>query len=403
MIVIDTIRLALRALLRNRMRTFLTMLGIIIGISSVIIMMSLGSSLTAVMSDTFSSLGTNSISVSSKWERDGGYWRRLHEMDLADLDALTEGCTRISAISPVAYTSMPLVFGNNSHSGTIEGCNAAYLGLNGMSLEYGAMFDSLDVASYAKVCVIGPTVAGKLFTDGENPVGQTIRCGDVPVTVIGVLQHREKKFGYDFDDRIIMPYTTAMKRLTGYTHFDEIKIACADPSDNDYTVAEIRNILRTIHGLGPDDPDDIDIEVQSETVEQLGEILSIVVLVLSIIAGISLLVGGIGIMNIMYVTVTERTREIGLRKAIGARRSNIMLQFLTESVVLSLTGGLLGILFGLAVYAIASALVEQLPFVLNGGAVAISFLVCTAIGVFFGWYPARKAAALDPIQALRYE
>lgn len=403
MIVIDTVRLALRSLLRNRMRTFLTMLGIIIGISSVIIMMSLGSSLTSVMSDTFSSLGTNSISVSGNWERDGGYWRKTHDMVPSDLDALAEGCTRISYISPVVYTVMPLVYGNSSHNGTIEGGNASYLQLGGMALEYGAMFDSADVGSYAKVCVIGRTVAERLFADGENPVGQTIRCGDVPLTVIGVLQHREKKFGYDFDDRVLMPYTTVMKRLTGQTAFDEIKIVCNNPADNDYTVAEIRNILRSLHGLDADAPDDVEIEVQSETVEQLGEILSIVVLVLSIIAGISLLVGGIGIMNIMYVTVTERTREIGLRKAIGARRGNIMLQFLTESVVLSLTGGLLGILSGLAVYAVASALIEQLPFVLNASAVAISFLVCTAIGVFFGWYPARKAAALDPIQALRYE
>lgn len=403
MIIIDTVRLALRSLLRNRMRTFLTMLGIIIGISSVIIMMSLGSSLTSVMSDTFSSLGTNSISVSGNWERDGGYWRKTHDMVQSDLDALAEGCTRISYISPVVYTVMPLVYGNNSHNGTIEGGNASYLQIGGMALEYGAMFDSADVGSYAKVCVIGRTVAERLFADGENPIGQTIRCGDVPLTVIGVLQHREKKFGYDFDDRVLMPYTTVMKRLTGETAFDEIKIVCNNPADNDYTVAEIRNILRSLHGLDADAPDDVEIEVQSETVEQLGEILSIVILVLSIIAGISLLVGGIGIMNIMYVTVTERTREIGLRKAIGARRGNIMLQFLTESVVLSLTGGLLGILSGLAVYAVASALIEQLPFVLNASAVAISFLVCTAIGVFFGWYPARKAAALDPIQALRYE
>ena len=403
MTFLDTFHLSLRALMRNRMRTFLTMLGIIIGISSVIIMMSLGSSLTYVMNDAFSSLGTNVISVTAKWERDGGNWRILHQLDQSDYDAIAQGCSRISAISPEAYSSMPLVFGNNNHSGNIEGGNASYLQLNGMALEYGSMFDSLDIESYAKVCVVGLTVAEKLFTDGENPIGQTIRCGDVPVTVIGVLEHREKKFGYDFDDRIIMPYTTVMKRLTGETYYDGIKISCADPADNDFTVTEISNILRSLHGLAPDKPDDVSIAVQSEVMEKLNGILSIVVLVLSIIAGISLLVGGIGIMNIMYVTVTERTREIGLRKAIGARRSNILMQFLTESVVLSLTGGLVGIIFGLAIYAAASALIEQLPFVLNPGAIVISFLVCTAIGVFFGWYPARKAAALDPIQALRYE
>lgn len=403
MIILDTLRLALRALLRNRMRTFLTMLGIIIGISSVIIMMSLGSSLTAVMSDTFSSIGTNSISVSGKWERDGGNWRMLHEMDMADLEALREGCNRTSVITPVVMTSRPLVFGNNSHSGRIEGGGEEHLKINNMAVDQGTMFDSSDILSYAKVCVIGPTVAEKLFADGEDPIGQTLRCGDVPVMVIGVLEHREKKFGYDFDDLVVMPYTTVMKRLTGSKYFDEITITCQSPADIEYTATEIEQIMHQAHGLAPDDPVDVNINVQSETMEQLGDILSIVILVLSIIAGISLLVGGIGIMNIMYVTVTERTREIGLRKAIGARQSNIMLQFLSESIVLSLTGGLLGILAGLGIYALAAAIIEQLPFSLNVGAILISFAVCTAVGLFFGWYPARRAANLDPIQALRYE
>ncbi len=403
MIILDTLKLALRALLRNRMRTFLTMLGIIIGISSVIIMMSLGSSLTSVMSDTFSSMGTNSISVSGKWEREGGYWRQLHEMDVADINALREGCSRVALITPVVVTSSPLVFGNNSHSGRIEGGSEEHLRINNIAVERGTMFDSADVMSFAKVCVIGQTVAEHLFTDGEDPIGQTVRCGNVPVTVIGVLQHREKKFGYDFDDLVVMPYTTVMKRFTGNDYFDYINIICNNPADIDYTAIEIEQIMHITHGLTPEEPVDVSIDIQSETMEQLSNILSIVVLVLSIIAGISLLVGGIGIMNIMYVTVTERTREIGLRKAIGARRSNIMLQFLTESVVLSLTGGLLGILFGLGIYALAAALIEQLPFALNVGAILISFAVCTAVGLFFGWYPARRAADLDPIQALRYE
>lgn len=223
------------------------------------------------------------------------------------------------------------------------------------------------------------------------------------MTVTGVLEHREKKFGYDFDDLVVMPYTTVMKRLTGNEYFDDITITCPSTADIEYTAAEIEQLMRYTHGLAPDDPIDVSINVQSETMEQLGDILSIVILVLSIIAGISLLVGGIGIMNIMYVTVTERTREIGLRKAIGARQRNIMLQFLTESVVLSLTGGLLGIVVGLGIYALAAAIIEQLPFTLNVGAILISFAVCTAVGLFFGWYPARRAANLDPIQALRYE
>jgi putative ABC transport system permease protein len=403
MIVLDTLRLALRALMRNRMRTFLTMLGIIIGISSVIIMMSLGSSLTLAMSDTFSALGTNTITVSGRWDNDGGRWYRVHELDDNDYTILRDGCTRISAITPVIHTSAPLVVGNNSHNGSIQGGNQHYLELENMAIAEGTMFDSTDILTAAKVCIIGPTVARKLFAEGEDPIGQTIRCGDIPLTVIGLLEHREKKFDFDFDDLVVMPYTTVMKRLAGNEYYDQLMLACNDPADNEYTVTEIYQILRTIHGLAPDDPDLVEVSVQSEIVEKLGGILSIVVLVLSIIAGISLLVGGIGIMNIMYVTVTERTREIGLRKAIGARKSNILMQFLTESVVLSLTGGLLGIALGLGIYATAAAFIEQLPFALNINAILISFAVCTTVGLFFGWYPAKKAANLDPIQAIRYE
>ena len=272
-----------------------------------------------------------------------------------------------------------------------------------MSVARGSMFDDADVRSLAKVCLIGKTVAEKLFTDGEEPIGQTIRCGNVPLLVIGTLQEREKQFNFDFNNLIITPYTTLQKRLLGKTDIDQISMAAASTSDNDRAVEEVRQILRIYHGLQPDDEDDFEIEVQSETMDQLSGVLNIVVLILSLIAGISLVVGGVGIMNIMYVTVTERTREIGLRKALGARRRDILTQFLSESVVLSLAGGIIGIVTGLAIYAIASAFIEQMPFVLNITAILISFGVCTIVGIFFGWYPARKAANLDPIQALRYE
>ncbi|MBR4506655.1 MAG: ABC transporter permease [Bacteroidales bacterium] len=401
MFPLDTIKLALRALMRNRTRTFLTMLGIIIGISSVIIMMSLGSSLTHYMDNVFSSIGTNVINVRDKWVRDGGTWRVLHSTDEADYLALHDNCQSVKYISPDLSTSTPIVFGNNNHNAIITGGNEYYLKLNGMSVARGSMFDESDVRSLAKVCLIGQTVVEKLFPDGQEPIGQTIRCGNVPLIVIGTLQAREKQFNYDFNNLVITPYTTLQKRLLGRTDIDQISIAAT--SDNDRTVEEVRQILRIYHGLQPDDEDDFEIEVQSETMDQLSSVLNIVVLILSLIAGISLIVGGVGIMNIMYVTVTERTREIGLRKALGARRSNILTQFLSESVVLSLAGGLIGIFSGLSIYAIASAFIEQLPFVLNGTAILISFGVCTVVGIFFGWYPARKAANLDPIQALRYE
>lgn len=403
MLFLDTIKLALKALMRNRTRTFLTMLGIIIGISSVIIMMSLGSSLTHYMDNVFSSIGTNVINVREKWERDGGSWRVAHTLEESDYIALRDNCRTIKHISPDLSTSSPIVYGNNSHSAMVAGGNEHYLQLNGMNLERGAMFDDGDVRSIAKVCLIGQTVVEKLFSDGEEPLGKTIRCGNVPLLVIGILQPREKQFNYDFNNLIIIPYSTLQKRLLGKTDIDQISMAAAPSSDNDHAVEEVRQILRIYHGLQPEDEDDFEIEVQSETMDQLSGVLNIVVLILSLIAGISLIVGGVGIMNIMYVTVTERTREIGLRKALGARRSNILMQFLSESVVLSLAGGLIGILSGLAIYAIASAFIEQLPFVLNGSAILTSFLVCTLVGIFFGWYPARRAADLDPIQALRYE
>ena len=403
MLFLDTIKLALKALMRNRTRTFLTMLGIIIGISSVIIMMSLGSSLTHYMDNVFSSIGTNVINVREKWERDGGSWRVAHTLEESDYIALRDNCRTIKHISPDLSTSSPIVYGNNSHSAMVAGGNEHCLELNGMNIARGAMFDDGDVRSIAKVCLIGQTVVEKLFSDGEEPLGKTIRCGNVPLLVIGILQPREKQFNYDFNNLIIIPYSTLQKRLLGKTDIDQISMAAAPSSDNDHAVEEVRQILRIYHGLQPEDEDDFEIEVQSETMDQLSGVLNIVVLILSLIAGISLIVGGVGIMNIMYVTVTERTREIGLRKALGARRRNILMQFLSESVVLSLAGGLIGILSGLAIYAIASAFIEQLPFVLNGTAILTSFLVCTIVGVFFGWYPARRAADLDPIQALRYE
>ena len=403
MLLLDSIKLALRALMRNRTRTFLTMLGIIIGISSVIIMMSLGSSLTHYMGNVFSSIGNNVINVRDKWVRDGGTWRVLHSTDEADYIALRDNCRSARYISPDLTTTTPVVFGNNSHSAMVSGGNEHYLHLGGMAVARGSMFDAGDVHSIAKVCLIGQTVVEKLFTQGEDPVGQTIRCGSMPLLVIGILQPREKQFNFDFNNQIVIPYTTLQKRLLGKTDIDQISIAAAPGTDNDQAVEEVRQILRIYHGLKPADEDDFEIEVQSETMDRLSGVLNIVVLILSLIAGISLVVGGVGIMNIMYVTVTERTREIGLRKALGARRRDILTQFLSESVVLSLAGGLIGIVAGLGIYAIASAFIEQMPFVLNGSAIAISFGVCTLVGIFFGWYPARKAADLDPIQALRYE
>ena len=400
---LDTVKLALRALLRNKTRTLLTMLGIIIGISSVIIMMSLGSSLTSYMQKGFSSIGGNIISVRSEWNREGGIWSLMHPLEQNDYEAIKSQCRHLAAVTPSVTTGATLVYGNNSHSAMLEGESTDVLITSNLKMSKGTMFDADDVASSAKVCVLGVTIVEKLFTKGENPIGQTIRCNDIPMLVIGVLEPLDKFMGMDINDRLLAPYTTVMKRFVGTNDIDEIDCVTRSLADNEIAVAEIDRVMRVAHGLSPDDAPDFRIELSQDVMKQLNDILGIVVLVLSLIAGISLVVGGVGIMNIMYVTVTERTREIGLRKAIGARKRSIMSQFLVESVVLSLVGGLIGILTGMALYGLATALIPQMPFVLNGNALLVSFGVCTLIGVFFGWYPSRKAANLDPIQAIRYE
>ena len=400
---LDIIKLALRALFRNKTRTLLTMLGIIIGISSVIIMMSLGSSLTSYMQKGFASIGGNTIMVSPEWNREGGLWSIMHPLEQDDYEALQSQCRHLAAITPNVSTSASLVFGNNSHAAMIEGVSTDILTTANLKINKGCMFDAGDIASSAKVCVVGSTIIEKLFIQDENPIGQTIRCNDIPLQIIGVLDYLDNFMGIDMNDRILAPYTTVMKRFVGTNNIDEIDCVSRSLADNEIAVAEIDRVLRFAHGLGPDDAPDFRIQLSQDVMKQLNDILDIVVLVLSLIAGISLVVGGVGIMNIMYVTVTERTREIGLRKAIGARKRSIMLQFLVESVVLSLVGGLIGILVGMGLYGVTTAIIPQMPSVLNANALIVSFGVCTAIGVFFGWYPSRKAANLDPIQAIRYE
>lgn len=400
---LDTVKLALRALLRNKTRTLLTMLGIIIGISSVIIMMSLGSSLTVYMQKGFSTIGGNAIMVSPEWNRDGGIWTLKRPLNMDDYEALQNQCNHISAITPVVTSSASLIYGNNSHSAMIEGVSPEILKTANLKINRGSMFDEGDIATSAKVCVVGSTIVEKLFPNGENPIGQTFRCNDIPMQVIGVLDYLDKFMGIDMNDRVLAPYSTVMKRFVGKNDIDEIDCVCPSLGENEMAVAEIDRVMRFSHGLAPDEAPDFRIQLSQDVMKQLNNILDIVVLVLSLIAGISLVVGGVGIMNIMYVTVTERTREIGLRKAIGARKSSIMLQFLVESVVMSLVGGLLGILLGMGLYGAATAIIPQMPFVLNANALMVSFGVCTVIGVFFGWYPSRKAANLDPIQAIRYE
>lgn len=404
---LDTLRLAFRALMRNRSRTFLTMLGIIIGISSVIIMISVGTSLTNYMSGAFQSFGTKTITVRHDINWDGGYPTCRHYIDNTDYEAIRSGCTHLTAVSPNTSAVAPVICGNHSYdSPEITGVSPDFLLINNIQIARGIMFSDADIQSRAKVCVIGTTITSELFPDGESPVGKTVRLGNVPMTVIGEIKELRTMFDFDRNTVILVPYTTIQTRFTGDNRIT-ISATYGNETNGQIALEEIRRVLRNHHGLKADEEDDFNLSLNEEDFNTLNQILNIVTLVLTFIAGIALLVGGVGIMNIMYVTVSERIREIGLRKALGARRRNIMMQFLVESVVLSLVGGIIGVLLGEGIYALAlaivSALLEEIPFVFNPMAIIISLSVCTAVGLFFGWYPARKAANLDPIQALRYE
>lgn len=398
----DILKISLKALGRNKMRTFLTMLGIIIGISSVIIMMSLGASLSSYMSDTFSSFGSNSISITPAWNRESGYWERLCAMDQQDYDALRQQCKHVAYVSPVERMAITCVNGSRSCNPDVSGVSEAYMPIGNVKLAHGRWFDAEDVATSNKVCVVGQTVVRDLFGNDENPVGRTIRCGDQPMQIVGVLKPMGKTLFFDQDNMLYIPYTTVMRRFQGITSFSDFEAVPRSMGEVEIAVSEIKRVMRQIHGVGKGEPDVVEVSIAQDQLETLTKVLNIVSLVLALIAGISLIVGGVGIMNIMYVTVTERTREIGIRMAVGARQGDILRQFLTESVVLSLVGGIIGILIGFGLSYVITYF-AKMPFVVSGTALVVSFGVSTFIGVFFGWYPAKRAANLDPIDAIRYE
>ena len=408
----NLLKIALRAILRNKTRALLTMLGIIIGISAVITMLSLGEGVKAGMTSEFASMGTNSIMVMPARQERGGVDMgnsTSKSLDDRDLAALMKSCPHVAHFSPSVASGAQMVVGSSNHSGTVQGCSPSYLTINNYSLERGLMFTEQDVQTYAKVCVIGQTVVEKLFADGTNPIGQTIRCGNIPMKVIGVLKEKgQGSFGNDADDILLAPYTTVQKRFLGINYFNMLEASAVSQEASEAAATEISRTLRKTHGIDNPDNDDFEVMTMDEMLTSMDSMMSMLTLLLTAIASISLIVGGIGIMNIMYVTVTERTREIGLRMSIGARQRDILLQFLLESVVLSLIGGLIGIILGVGLsYALVTVIRSggsmPITFILSYSAIIISFIVCVAVGVFFGWYPAKKAANLDPIQAIRYE
>ncbi len=404
--ILDLLKIAYKALLRNKTRALLTMLGIIIGIASVIAMVSLGQSSSKSISDQVSSMGTNLIMVMRASQRQGGVnigSGNVQTLVEKDVDAILQKANYIAEASPVVNTGGQLVYGANNWPGSVRGGNIKYLSINKYEVEVGTNFTERDVRTSAKVCLVGKTVVDNLFPNGEDPIGKSIRFNKIPFKIIGVLASKgQNQMGQDQDDIVIAPFTTVQKRILAINFIHMIVASAVSEDKVELATEQISNILREQHKLQVGQEDDFQVRTQQEMLSMMDSISGFLTTLLAAIASISLIVGGIGIMNIMYVTVTERTKEIGLRMSIGAHNKDILLQFLCESTILSLIGGIIGILFGLLLSYIASSALNW-PFIVSTSAVGISFLVCAFTGIFFGWYPAKKAASLDPINALRYE
>jgi putative ABC transport system permease protein len=402
----NLIKIALNALRRNKMRSFLTMLGIIIGVASVIAMLAIGQGSKKSIQDQVSSMGSNMLFVMPGGQFRGGVQMgntSSKSLTLEDVEAIKAQSTAISRISPEVRSSGQVIYGNKNTPTTIYGTNNEYLDIRKVSVKSGRKFTETEIRSAAKVCLIGKTVITNVFGENVDPLGKVIRFNKIPIKIIGVLTEKgQSNFGQDQDDLIIAPYTTVQKRILAITNIQGIYASAVNEQKASLAQSEIENTLRIRHKIKDGEDNDFDVRSQDELIKTFSSISDVLTILLGAIAGISLLVGGIGIMNIMYVSVTERTREIGLRMSIGGKGRDILLQFLTESIMLSVIGGLLGILLGVGAANVVSSLMNW-PVVVMPQAVILSFLVCTVIGVFFGWYPARKAANLDPIDALRYE
>lgn len=399
-------RIALRALQGNKLRAFLTMLGIIIGVASVIAMLAIGQGSKRSIQQQISEMGSNMIMVHPGAEMRGGVRQdpsSMQTLKIENYETLRDECMFLSAISPDVSASGQLISGSNNYPSSVSGVSRGYLTIRQLTVEQGEMFTDEDIRTAAKVCVIGKTIVDNLFPDGSDPVGRVIRCNQVPLRVVGVLKSKGyNSMGMDQDDVVLAPYTTVMKRLLAQTYLSGIFASALTESMTDEAVDEITEVLRREHKLKETDDDDFTIRTQQELSSMLNTTTDLMTTLLACIAGISLVVGGIGIMNIMYVSVTERTREIGLRMSVGARGIDILSQFLIESVLISITGGIIGVILGCGASFVIKT-VAHWPVFVQPWSVLLSFAVCTLTGVFFGWYPAKKAADLDPIEALRYE
>lgn len=399
-------RIALKALGNNKFRGFLTMLGIIIGVGSVITMLAIGQGSKKSIQAEISEMGSNMIMIHPGEDMRGGVRLSADDMQtlkVKDFEDIRQECGHVSLASPSVNSTGQAVYGANNTPTSVYGVNEEFLDIRGYKVQDGDIFSEQDIKTAAKVCLVGKTVIDQLFTNGENPVGKVIRFGSIPFRIVGVLESKGyNSMGMDQDNLIITPYTTVMKRILAVTYLQEIVCSALSEEYTDEAISEITDVLRRNNKLKEADDDDFNIRSQQELSSMMTSTSDMMSTLLAAVAGISLLVGGIGIMNIMYVSVTERTKEIGLRMSIGAKGRDILAQFLIEATLISITGGLLGVILGVAASYIVKAVLSY-PILIQPWSIVVSFLVCTIIGIFFGWYPARKASNLDPIEAIRYE
>lgn len=402
----NLLKIALKALSNNKLRCFLTMLGIIIGVASVITMLAIGQGSKDSIRAQISEMGSNMIMIHPGNMQRGGVRQSADDtqtLEVADYEAIRDKARYVTAVSPSVNSGGQFINGNNNYPSTVYGITPDYLDIRKVSVADGEMFTEQDIKSAAKVCLLGQTVIDNLFPDGSNPIGRIVRFNKIPLKVVGTLTPKgTNSMGMDQDDVVLAPYTTVMKRVLATDHLQGLFASAIDEEYTDQAIDEITEILREQHKLKEGADDDFDIRSQKELSEMLSSTSDMLTVLLACIAGISLLVGGIGIMNIMYVSVTERTREIGLRMSLGARGIDILSQFLIEAVIISVTGGIIGVILGiLASWSVN--IIMHWPVSIQVYSMVLSFVVCTVTGVFFGWYPAKKAASLDPIEALRYE
>ncbi|WP_372744697.1 ABC transporter permease [Lutibacter sp.] len=404
--LLNLFKIAFKAIILNKTRTLLTMLGIIIGVASVITMLAIGEGSKESIRTTISSMGSNMITIQPGADDRGparGSGGDVQTLIFEDYEEIKEKATLLNYITPVVNGGGQVINGSNNWPSTIFGVNPDYLNIKAVGLQSGSMFTDAEVKSAAKVALIGQTIVDNVFPDGKDPVGQMIRFNNIPFKVIGVLEEKgENTFGQDQDDIVIAPYTTVQKRILAIDYLNQIMASAVSEDDAPEAVNQVTEIIREQHKLMDNEDDDFTVRSMEELISTFSSTSEMLTILLVAVAGISLLIGGIGIMNIMYVSVKERTKEIGLRMAVGGKGSDILMQFLIEAILISVTGGVLGVLLGLS----ATIFIEKFlnwPTSVALYSIIISFVVCAVTGIFFGWYPARKAAALDPITALRYE